>query len=85
MKKHLIHLILKSALVFVFASVWTASAGQTDKKDKQLVEDSKKGIKDFTHTDSLMKNALRMTMDMLCSRTLARCDCRRRFRRGNCL
>ena len=55
MKKHLIHLILKSALVFVFASVWTASAGQTDKKDKQLVEDSKNGIKDFTHTDSLMK------------------------------
>ena len=55
MKKHLIHLILKSALVFVFASVWTASAGQTDKKDKQLVEDSKKGIKDFIHTDSLMK------------------------------
>ena len=38
MKKHLIHLILKSALVFVFASVWTASAGQTEKKDKQLVD-----------------------------------------------
>ncbi len=56
MKKHLIHLILKSTLVFVFASVWTASAGQTEKKDKQLVEDSKKGIKDFTHTDSLMKH-----------------------------
>lgn len=55
MKKNLIHLILKSVLVFVFASVWTASAGQTEKKDKQLVEDGKKGIKDFIHTDSLMK------------------------------
>jgi len=55
MKKHFIHLFLKSALVFVFASTWMALAGQTDKKDKQLVEDSKKGIKDFIHTDSLMK------------------------------
>jgi len=54
MKKNLIHLVLKSALVFVFASVWTVSSGQTD-KDKKLIEDSKKGIKDFTHTDSLMK------------------------------
>ncbi len=55
MKKHLIHFILKSALVFIFSSVWIASAGQTDSKDKQLMEDSKKGTKDFIHTDSLMK------------------------------
>ncbi|MEJ0079678.1 MAG: hypothetical protein WDM78_01635 [Puia sp.] len=55
MKKNLIQLVLKSALAFVFASVWTVSSGQTDKKDKQLVEDSKSGIKDFIHTDSLMK------------------------------
>ncbi len=55
MKKHLIHLTLKSALVLVFASAYTASSGQTDKKDKQLVSDSKSGIKDFIHTDSLMK------------------------------
>jgi lipid-binding SYLF domain-containing protein len=54
MKKNLIQLVLKSALVFVFASVWTVSSGQTD-KDKKLMEDSKKGIKDFIHTDSLMK------------------------------
>ncbi len=54
MKKNLIQLVLKSVLVFVFASVWTVSSGQTD-KDKKLIEDSKKGIKDFTHTDSLMK------------------------------
>ncbi len=51
----MIHLVLKSALVFVFVSVWTVSSGQTDKKDKQLVTDSKSGIKDFIHTDSLMK------------------------------
>ncbi len=56
MKKHLIQLLLKSALVFVFASVWTASAGQTDSKDKKLMDDCKKGAKDFIHTDSLMKN-----------------------------
>ncbi len=43
-------------MVFAFVSAWTASAGQTDKKDKQLVEDCKKGTKDFIHTDSLMKN-----------------------------
>jgi len=55
MKIHLIQLILKSALVFFFASVYTASSGQTDKKDKQLVADSQSGIKDFIHTDSLMK------------------------------
>ena len=55
MKKNLIHFVLKSALVFVFALVWTVSSGQTDKKDKQLVADSKSAIKDFTHTDSLMK------------------------------
>jgi lipid-binding SYLF domain-containing protein len=55
MKKNMIQLVLKSVLVFVFASVWTASSGQTEKKDKQLVTDSKSGIKDFIHTDSLMK------------------------------
>jgi lipid-binding SYLF domain-containing protein len=56
MKKQLIHLVFKSAFVFLMAFVWTASAGQTSKKDKQLVEDSKKGIKDFIHTDAMMKN-----------------------------
>jgi lipid-binding SYLF domain-containing protein len=55
MKKHLIHLILKSAFVFVFISAWTSTSGQTDTKDKQLIQDSKDGIKDFIHTDSLMK------------------------------
>jgi lipid-binding SYLF domain-containing protein len=55
MKKQLIHLILKSALVFFFSFVWATSSGQTEKKDKQLAEDSKSGIKDFVHTDSLMK------------------------------
>jgi lipid-binding SYLF domain-containing protein len=55
MKKHLVHIILKSALVLVFVSLWNASEGQTEKKDKQLVEDSKSGMKDFVHTDSLMK------------------------------
>ena len=55
MKKNLLHLTLTSALVFIFSSMWTSSAGQTDKKDKQLVEDTKKGVKDFIHTDSLMK------------------------------
>jgi lipid-binding SYLF domain-containing protein len=55
MKKHLIHLILKSALIFFFTTVYTTSSGQTSKKDKQLVTDSKSGIKDFIHTDSLMK------------------------------
>ncbi len=29
-------------------------------KDKQLVEDSKKGAKDFIHTDSLMKNLFKI-------------------------
>lgn len=55
MKKLLLQIILRSALVFVFTSVWTASSAQTDKKDKQLIEDSKNGVKDFIHTDSLMK------------------------------
>ena len=59
MKKNLIHIIIKSALVVLLAFVWTVSAGQTDKKDKQLVEDGKKGIKDFVHTDSLMKHLLK--------------------------
>jgi lipid-binding SYLF domain-containing protein len=56
MKKQLIHLVFKSTFVFLLASVWTAAVGQTSKKDKQLVEDGKKGIKDFIHTDAMMKN-----------------------------
>ncbi len=56
MKKYLINLVFKPFLVFAFISVWTTTSGQTDKKDKQMVQDSKDGIKDFIHTDSLMKN-----------------------------
>jgi len=55
MKKNLIHFVFKTFLVFVFISVCTSTSAQTDKKDKQLVADSKDAIKDFLHTDSLMK------------------------------
>lgn len=55
MKKHLVHFVFKTLLAFVFISVCTSASGQTSSKDKQLVADSKAGIKDFIHTDSLMK------------------------------
>jgi lipid-binding SYLF domain-containing protein len=42
-------------LAIVFITVCAPTSGQTSKKDKQLVTDSKDGIKDFIHTDSLMK------------------------------
>jgi lipid-binding SYLF domain-containing protein len=55
MKKLHSSFILIFFLLFGFAFIWTASPAQTEKKDKQLVTDSKNGIKDFIHTDSLMK------------------------------
>lgn len=56
MKNSLINFVFRPFLVFVFISFWTTTSAQTEKKDKRLVEDSKDGIKDFIHTDSLMKN-----------------------------
>ena len=56
MKIHLINFVFKPLLIFAFISVWTTTSGQTSDKDKKLVADSKDGIKDFIHTDSLMKN-----------------------------
>lgn len=56
MKKYLTHFAVKPLLVFVFISIWTFTSGQTNKKDRRLVEDSRDAIKDFIHTDSLMKN-----------------------------
>ncbi len=55
MKNYLVHVVFKTFLAFVFISICTSTSGQTSKKDKQLVSDSKDGIKDFVHTDSLMK------------------------------
>jgi lipid-binding SYLF domain-containing protein len=55
MKKYLVHFALKSFILFVFISVCTSTSGQSSDKDKQLVADSKSGIKDFIHTDSTMK------------------------------
>ncbi len=55
MKKNLVNFVFKPFLVFALISVWSTTLGQTDKKDKKMVEDSKEGIKDFIHTDSLMK------------------------------
>ncbi len=48
-------IVLRLFSLFAFVLIWTLSPAQTDKKDKQLVTDSKSGIKDFLHTDSLMK------------------------------
>lgn len=56
MKKFLQTCILKPFLLFVLISAWTATSGQSSDKDKRLITDSKEGIKDFVHTDSLMKN-----------------------------
>jgi lipid-binding SYLF domain-containing protein len=56
MKKYLTYLVLKFVLVFVFVSIWIASPGQSSKKDKQLLEDSKTAIAEFIHTDALMKS-----------------------------
>jgi lipid-binding SYLF domain-containing protein len=58
MKKQLINFVFKPFLVFVFFSLGTAASGQTSSKDKDLIADSKAGIKDFIHTDSLMKNLI---------------------------
>ncbi len=55
MKDYLVHVVFKTFLAFVFIFICTSTSGQTSKKDKQLVSDSKEGIKDFVHTDSLMK------------------------------
>ena len=58
MKKNLVHSVFKTFIVFVFISICTSTWGQTSKKDKELIADSKDGIKDFIHTDSLMKGFL---------------------------
>jgi lipid-binding SYLF domain-containing protein len=54
MKNNLINFVFRPFMAFVFIFVWTASMGQTD-KEKRLIADSKEGIKDFIHTDTLMK------------------------------
>ena len=56
MKKYLAHFASKTFLVFVFISVCNSISAQTDKKDKQLVTDSKDGVKDFVHTDAQMNS-----------------------------
>jgi lipid-binding SYLF domain-containing protein len=55
MKKHLVNFVFKPLMVLTLLSFWTPASAQTDKKDKELVKDSKEGIKDFIHTDTLMK------------------------------
>ena len=55
MKKYLVQCIFKTFFAFALFSVCIPVLGQTSKKDKELVSDSKDGIKDFIHTDSLMK------------------------------
>ena len=55
MKKNLVNLVFKPFLVIVFISICISTSGQSEKKDIRLVEDSKDAIKDFNHTDSLMK------------------------------
>jgi len=55
MKKNLVHFAFKTFLLVASISVCSSTLGQTDKKGKQLAADSKDGIKDFIHTDSLMK------------------------------
>ncbi|HSZ33360.1 MAG TPA: YSC84-related protein [Puia sp.] len=58
MKKYLTQNIFKTFLALVFIFVNVSTWGQTSSKEKQLVTDSKDGIKDFIHTDSLMKKLL---------------------------
>jgi lipid-binding SYLF domain-containing protein len=58
MKKYLNHFVLKSFLAVIFISVCATVSGQTSSKEKQLVTDSKEGLKDFIHTDSLMKKLI---------------------------
>jgi len=55
MKIHPVQFMLGSLLLFFFTFAYTTSSAQTDKKDKQLLADSHSAIKDFIHTDSLMK------------------------------
>jgi lipid-binding SYLF domain-containing protein len=58
MKKYLKHFLFTSFLALTFISVSTSASGQTTSKEKQLVTDSKDGLKDFIHTDSLMKRLI---------------------------
>jgi lipid-binding SYLF domain-containing protein len=58
MKNYLLRSFIKSFLAFVLISVSASTLGQTSDKDKKLISDSKAGIKDFIHTDSLMKRLL---------------------------
>ena len=60
MKNHIAYFAIKACLAFVFISISFSTTGQTSKKDKQLIDDSRDGIKDFTHTDSLMKKLFNM-------------------------
>jgi lipid-binding SYLF domain-containing protein len=55
MKNYMVHFVFKAFLAIIFITICTSTSGQTSKKEKQLVSDSKEGIKDFIHTDSLMK------------------------------
>ena len=56
MKEQLINFVFKTFLVVVFVSGWASASAQTDEDDVELVGDSRDAIKDFIHTDSLMKN-----------------------------
>lgn len=58
MKKYLTHFIFTSFLALAFTAVSTSVSGQTSSKEKQLVTDSKEGLKDFIHTDPLMEKLL---------------------------
>jgi len=50
-----------SGLLFAFASIFFSSSvsAQTDKDDVEMVKDSKEAIKDFVHTDSLLKKVIK--------------------------
>ncbi len=54
MKKNWVHFVVTTCLAFAIIAVCHSASAQTDKKDKQLVTDSKEGIKDFVHTDAQM-------------------------------
>ncbi len=48
-------LLMQSVLIFSALAIGNAATAQSD-KDKELIEDSKAGVSDFTNTDGLMKN-----------------------------
>lgn len=56
MKKHINLSMLRFGLMLAFFFAILSSEAQSNKKDKKLVEDSQEAMKDFIHTDSLMKH-----------------------------